>query len=304
MAYHPLRDLSLKVLAVGIAVILWASVAGEPAIERGIEVPLEFENVPPTLEIGGQPPDTVRVRLRGPAGIVNGLRPGDVAAVLDLRDERPGRRLFDLFAGRIQAPSGVEVTSVVPATLTLILERAGLARTVPIVPDITGVPAEGFAVGRISIEPPTVAIIGPETTLRELGEALTEPVSVADRTSRVASVVTVGVADPTLRLETPLSARVMVEIVPAPVERTLYDVPVLTRETERASTSTIEPEHITVGVRGPRISLRELDSAAVQAYVNLAGLGPGHYNLPVTVESNGELRVTHIDPPFVRITLR
>ena len=304
MAYHPFRDLSLKMLAVGIAVLLWASVTGEPIIERGVEVPLEFENVPSALEIAGQPPDTVRVRLRGSAGIVGNLKPGDVAAVLNLSDERPGRRLFDLFAGRIQAPSGVEVTSVVPATLTLTLEPAGLARTVPVVPDITGVPAEGFAVGRISAQPPTVEIVGPETTLLELDEALTEPVSVADATSRVESVVTVGVADPTLRLETPLSARVTVEIVPAPVERTLHDVPVLTPEGERVSTLTIEPEHITVGVRGPRTTVRTLDRAAVKAHVNLAGLGPGQYNLPVTVELSGELRVTHIDPPFVHVTLR
>ena len=33
MAYSPFRDFSLKVLAVGIAVLLWLSVAGERVIE-------------------------------------------------------------------------------------------------------------------------------------------------------------------------------------------------------------------------------------------------------------------------------
>ena len=31
---------------------------------------------------------------------------------------------------------------------------------------------------------------------------------------------------------------------------------------------------------------------------------PGDYNLPVAVESDVELGVTQIDPPFVRVTLR
>ena len=302
MAYSPFRDFSLKVLAVGIAVLLWLSVAGERVIERGLEVPVEFENVPSELEIAGQPPDTVRVRIRGSAGIVGNVEPGDVVAVLDLSDERPGQRLFDLFSGQILTPSGVDVTSVVPASIALTLERAGVARTVPIVPDIVGQPAEGFVVGRIATEPPTVEIVGPETMLQQLSEALTEPVSVTDATQAVEAVVTVGVGAPTLRLATPVAARVTVEIIAAPLERTVHDVPVRVRPSERSAT--IEPDRITVSVRGPRDVVQTLDGEALQGYVDLAGLRPGRYNFPVTIESTGEIRVMHIDPPSVRITLR
>ena len=138
MAFHPVRDVGLKALATGVAVLLWFSVAGEPVVERGLEIPLEFQNVPGSLEIAGNPPDSVRVRLRGAAGVINALEPGDVIALLDLEGERPGRRLFDLFSGRVQAPSGIEVTRVVPATVTLMLEPVGVPRAVPIVPDIIG----------------------------------------------------------------------------------------------------------------------------------------------------------------------
>jgi YbbR domain-containing protein len=242
------------------------------------------------------------VRVRGTAGIVGSLEPGDVAAVLDLSDERPGQRLFDLFSGRILTPSRVEVTSVVPASVTLTLERIGLARTVPVVPDIVGQPAEGFVVGRITTEPRTVEIVGPETTLQQLGEALTEPVSVADARQAVEEVVTVGVADPTLRLAESVSARVMVEIVAAPLERTVHDVPVRLR-LESAS-ALIEPDRITVGIRGSREAVHGFEIEELECYVDLAGLRPGRYNLPVTIESTGEIQVMHIDPPFVRITLR
>ena len=123
MAIAPFRDFSLKVLAIIIAVFLWLSVTDERIIERGFEVPLEFENVPGTLRIAGDPPDAVRVRLRGSADVVSGVESDDLAAVLDLSGGSPGRHAFDMFAGRVRTPSGIEVTSVVPATVSLVLEQ-------------------------------------------------------------------------------------------------------------------------------------------------------------------------------------
>ena len=128
MAYTPFRNFSLKMLAIGLALLLWLSVVDERVIERGLEVPIEFEHIPSTLEITGHPPDTVRVRLRGAAGLMSSLQPGDVVAVLDLSDEGPGQQLFELFSDQVQTPSGVEVTSVFPETITLTLDRVGSTR--------------------------------------------------------------------------------------------------------------------------------------------------------------------------------
>ena len=125
MTISPFRDFSLKALAVVIAVFLWLSVTDERIIERGFEVPLEFENVPGTLRIAGDPPHAVRIRLRGSADVVGGVESDDLAAVLNLSDGRPGRHAFDMLAGRVRTPPGIEVTSVVPATVSLVLERAG-----------------------------------------------------------------------------------------------------------------------------------------------------------------------------------
>ena len=207
----------LKFLAVILAVGLWISVSGEPVIERDLEVPLGFENVPNTLQVAGDPPDSVQVRVRGAVSILNGLAPGDIVAVLDLENERSGdRRLFDMFAGRVQVPFGVELMQVVPATIAVALDQTGLPRSVTVVPDITGQPAEGFVVGRISTVPAMVNVVGPRNLLVGLSEALTEPVSVEGAYERVQSIVTVGVADPVLRLQTPSSAEVTVDIVQAP----------------------------------------------------------------------------------------
>ena len=296
------RDLGLKLLAFALAVAFWIQVAGQPVVERGIDVPLGFENVPRLLHVGGDPPDTVRVRVRGASSIVSGLQPGDVVAAIDLDGERSGRRLFDMFAGRVRAPFGVEIVQVVPATIPVSLEPAGAPRVVRVVPDIEGRPAEGFAVGGVTALPATFEVVGPAGRLVDLTEALTEPVSIAGASGRVRETVTVGVADPVVRLRTPGSAEVTVDIVPAPLERTLPAVPV--RAVESSRTVSVEPEAVRVGVLGPRDRVQALDVAAVEAFVELAGLQPGRYNLPVTVESSPAVGVTRIDPSRVTVIVR
>ena len=297
------RDLGLRLLALVLAVAFWMQVAGQPVVERGVDVPLGFENVPEWLFVGGDLPDSVRVRVRGAANIVSGLQPGDVVAAIDLAGERPGPgRLFDMFAGRVRAPFGVEVTQVFPATVRVSLEPAGAPRPVAVVPDIQGRPEDGFAIGRISTIPETVEVAGPESRLAKVVEALTEPVSIEGATRRVQATVTVGVEDPVVRLRTPGSAQVTVEIVRAPAERILSAVPVQVDDVGRVAS--VEPGTIDVGVRGPRDRMEALDDAAVGAFVDLAGLRPGRYNLPVTVVAAPGIGVTHIEPSRVTVTVR
>ena len=97
----------------------------------------------------------------------------------------------------------------------------------PIVPATDGDPAPGFVVGRISAEPSTVEVVGPESHVREVAAATTEPVEIDGKNERVRDVVTVGVGDSSVRLvEQPLSATVVIEILPAPIERDVAGVPV------------------------------------------------------------------------------
>jgi len=213
MAYHPFRNIGLKFLSTTIAFLLWLVVAGERVVERVLRAPVEFQNLPAGLELVGIPPDTVEVRLRGSSGALSRIASGDMAAVLDLRTARPGRRLFHVTANQITVPYGIEVVQVGPSTLTVEFEMTGF-RTVPIEAVIEGKPAEGFEVTKVTTQPPTVEVTGPENALRRLENAVTEPVSVANENRPVKESVTIGVPDASLRLRAPQSAVVTVTISP------------------------------------------------------------------------------------------
>lgn len=303
MAYHPFRDFPLKLVAVGLAVLLWLTAARDPVVERGLQVPLQLENVPDDIVIVGEPAETVHVRARGTSSVLSRIAPGEIVAVLDLRSERPGERLFDLVPETIRAPFGVEVAQVVPSSISLTLERAGEVRTVPVVPRLDGEPAAGYVVGNMTVDPLSVEVVGPASRLARLNEALTEPIRIDRATGRIEERVTVGVADPLLRLRRPQEVQVVIEIVPAPQYRSLFGISVAVRGLEPSLKATIEPERIAVSLRGSRAAMRGLHAGAIEAYVDLAGLGSGSYNLPVTVKSGPDLGVTEIEPPVVRVTL-
>jgi YbbR domain-containing protein len=303
MRYHPFRQLGLKVLAIALATLLWVTVAGEHVVERSLRVPLEFRNIPPQLEIVGNPPDNVDVRVRGSSALLSRVQPGEIVAVLDLSAARAGSRLFHIRADEVREPFGIEVAQVVPPTISIEVERSA-QRKVPVVPATQGDPAPGFVAGRVSADPPTVDVIGPESRVRQIAEATTEPVSIAGARSRVRDVVTVGVADSSVRLVQPQSATVIVEVWPAPVERSVTDVPVRWRNLGAGLRAHITPSLVRVSVRGGREALASVRNDSIQSFVDLAGLGTGRYNLRVQVDPAESFGVTAVDPAVVSVTIK
>ena len=136
-----------------------------------------------------------------------------MSAVLDLSTARPGRRLFHITASQVTVPYGTEIVQVGPSTLTVEFEMSGIRR-VPVEPDVDGRPADGYEVTDVKSDPETVEVAGPESALKRLQAAITEPVSVVDQTRPVREVVTIGVPDSSLRLRTPQTAVVTVTIAP------------------------------------------------------------------------------------------
>jgi YbbR domain-containing protein len=293
MSFHPFRNIGLKFLAVALAALLWLTVAGEHLVERGMRVPLEFRNKPGELEIVGDPPTAVDVRLD----------PGEIVAVLDLDAARPGSRLFHLRTSEVRVPYGVTVEQVVPPTLSIELEKSG-RRTISIAPAIEGEPAPGYVVGRVIPDPATVEVIGPESRLRQLREATTEPISVEGKGESVNETVTVGVADSSLRLVKAQDTKVSIEILPSPVEREIAGVPVRWRNLGAGLKAVVRPTLARISVRGSGSVLRGLKGDAIDAFVDLAGLGTGTYNLQVQVDPSQNFGVTAITPAVVSVRIQ
>ena len=293
------RHVGLKVLSVALAALIWLLVSGEQVVERTMRIPLEFTNLPASLELVGAPPTLVDVRVRGSAGALSRVASGEVVAMLDLRAARAGERLFHLTIDDVRVPFGIDVVQISPSNVSVSFEPSA-TKVVPVMPEIDGDPLDGYLVDTVTADPPTVTVVGPAGAVAQLMHAITEPISVADVSTDVVEVVNIGVTDPSVRLISPGSARVSVSVVPQPVEWAVLAVPV--RTTSNGSVQ-ITPKDVTVYVRGPRAA-RGARASDFDASVDVQGLQSGLFELAVDVTPPAHIGVVRVEPARVRVQVR
>ena len=211
MALWPVRNLRLKLVSVCIAGLLWMIVAGDRVVERMLRVPVELQGMPADLELVGPAPDTVDVRVRGSSNALTRLGPGDIAAVIDLKSAREGRRVFTLGPGQVLVPAGLETVQVSPSTLSMEFE-ATVTRRVPVEARTDGDPEKGFRVVRVASVPEQVEISGPASVVARVDSVMTDAVSVEGRRESVRSTVPVGVDAALVRIRGPQMVTVTVTI--------------------------------------------------------------------------------------------
>jgi len=298
----PFGHLGLKTLSIGIALLLWLFVSGDETVERGLRVPLEFQQFPAGVEMMGEAPSLIDVRVRGGSSTLSRLGAGDIVAQLDLKAARVGRRLYQITPEQVRVPFGVQVVQVTPPTIVLAFEISA-TKQVPVVPELDGEPAPGFVIGTTQVDPPTVEVVGPESAIARVVQATTEPVPVAGARNAVKDTVTIGLLDPSLRLKTPRLAQVTVDVIPGPVERAFRERPVHLVNLDSNLVARATPHAVEVVVRGSREGVGEMEMDEVVASVDLAGLGVGTYTLPVHVESPVHAGIARVLPATLQVTI-
>jgi YbbR domain-containing protein len=141
-------------------------------------VPLQLLNVPSHLAISSNPPAQVRLSIRGPAGSV---RTGDLSAVavmVDLNGARPGDRIVPIDAANVTLPRGVTMERAQPSEVDVRLEQL-VRREVPIRARVAIPPMGGWEVASTEVVPSFLQATGPESSMRGLTEATTEPLDLS-----------------------------------------------------------------------------------------------------------------------------
>ncbi len=116
-----LHNWTLKVVALGLSFLLWATYTAEPYAEAGYIVPLGFTNIPKNLEISGDVPTQVHVRVRGHPGLLRRLSPVDLDVSVDLSGAHPGDTVYQLSPDQVVAPYGATVVRIAPAEVHVLL---------------------------------------------------------------------------------------------------------------------------------------------------------------------------------------
>lgn len=109
----------LKLLAVGMAWLLWSVVTQGAPVETGFLVSFGLRHLPENLRVEGELPTPVYVQLRGPERLVEGLRQEELGVTIDLENSTAGEQEIVLLPEYARVPPGVEVVSFIPAEVRI-----------------------------------------------------------------------------------------------------------------------------------------------------------------------------------------
>ena len=109
----------LKLLALGMAWLLWSVVTQGAPVETGFLVSLGLRRLPEDIKVVGELPTPVYVQVRGPERLVEGLRPEEMGVTLDMKNFTAGEKEIVLEPKHARVPPGVEVVGFIPEKVQL-----------------------------------------------------------------------------------------------------------------------------------------------------------------------------------------
>jgi YbbR domain-containing protein len=205
------HNLGLKLMALAIAVLIWAIVGSDPVTEATFRVPVEFLNVPANLELLAETP-VVQVWARGPSHAIRQATASDFEVRVDAAlVAGPGAHTFSLDPQRALASSPLRVVDVVPAKINVSFERT-VSKDVGIDPRLTGEPMPGYRVDSVSVDPAYATVIGPESHVNPLTAASTEPIDLTHVSSKEIFITDIYVPDALVRFGSSKTVKVTINV--------------------------------------------------------------------------------------------
>jgi len=203
----------LKLLALLLALALWFFVGSAERTEIALALPVEYVGLEGPLTLDGPRREMVDVQIQTSRWAAAQVSPATVRVRVDVSGLREGDNLVHLVPESVQAPPGVRVTRLTPAWATVRTTRAA-TRTVQVVPQVQGRPAAGHVLGPVVVDPATVQIKGPRTTIEGRTIVETLPVDVSGRRAPVTQTVGLALPDSVYPVDR-RTVSVTVEIRPA-----------------------------------------------------------------------------------------
>jgi hypothetical protein len=119
-----LQHAGLKLSSLVIASALWLAYNSEPVVETAYSAPLLLVNVPPGLQVTGEVPSAVFLRLRGRLGRLRRVDPAELSVSADCAEAHPGTQLVTLAPNMVNVPYGADIISITPAQIEISLVPA------------------------------------------------------------------------------------------------------------------------------------------------------------------------------------
>jgi hypothetical protein len=207
------HNLGWKALSLAAAVLFWISVSRDTALISFVSAPVQYKGIPDDLEISSDVIEQVYLELRGSAGMLERFNDAKPAVSLDFSGvSNPGERTFNIDERAVSLPHGMKLVRSIPSQLRFEFDRR-VSRKINVEVRFTGKLQDGYSLASYEAAPPVLTVVGPESRVRRIEYAQTDPIDLAPVVAESQFSVNAFVDDPHVRFaESPrVSVRVVVE---------------------------------------------------------------------------------------------
>ena len=277
------------------------SVQLDPLVTKIVPVRIERGEVPDGLEVGSETATPGTVTVSGPKTIVDQV----VAARADVVIQNSGIDVDEDVAlipvdavGDARSPADVSPTT---ARITIRVFSEPANRTLPVSPVVTGTPASGFEIDSITVDPSAVTVQGDADPLASLARVDTAPVSVSGLSE--AQTFETALALPE-GIEAVDAGPIQVTVSFRPVtESRSYSVGLQLVGTAPGLVYTPSTSSVLLSVGGNPAALDAVSTSTTLAQLDVTGLEPGTYDVPVTAELPSGVTLVAASPETVSVTV-
>ena len=244
------------------------------------------------------------INVTGPQSRVNQLAEARIIISLDNARqtvEVSRRPLFYDMQGMVTGVGNLTLSNDLVNVTIPIRELAGFAEK-PITADWTGVPAEGYRLLNVSVQPNSILVTGPPAVLEELRALRTEPIDISGLTASFTQQLPLVLPDGVF-LDEVQPVFVSVEIEPILTSAVLSVAPEI-RGLGRGLTYTVDPPEVRLFLFGPLPVLDSIDERDVRVTLDLLNLAPGNHNLEPNVDVfANDVEVRSVQPTLLTVTI-
>jgi YbbR domain-containing protein len=208
------RNFGWKVTSLGVAFMVWLGLSGSRESTTSITAPVQYRNIPKSLQISSEMVERVHFVLRGPSLTLSRLSSQPFPLIIDLSNVRgPGESTFTISRENADLPEAIMLERAIPSQVRLTLETR-VARTVPVKVLYSNIP-QGMQVKSASMTPSSLTVIGPESRVSTIREVFTDPVDLRMLDSEGEARTTCYAGDPQVNFTSSPQILVKVTIGPA-----------------------------------------------------------------------------------------
>ncbi len=257
----------------------------------------------PTRRLGEVEPAVSEVTVSGPKRLVDNV--AQVVLPVDIGDRVDDFTVDFVPAALDDAGQPIPEVAILPSRVTTAVEVDQRGRSVPVLVQTVGNPAQGFEIVGSVANPATVLLDGPDDALANILSVVTAPIDV-DGASETVNVRTALQELPQgVRVVNPVDGSVVavVQVRRRGVTQLLNDLPITVINVPEGFSATVEPEIVGVVVFASEDSMANLSGGDISTSVSAAGLGAGRHQLRPNVMVPPEVQWLRTEPETVVVNL-